>query len=328
MRFEEIEGQGPAVGFLRDLMAQERIPSALLFLGARRVGKRTTALALAQALNCETPGVGCGFCPSCRKIEEGVHPDVEVISPTGQFIRIDQIRALGVNLNLNPFQARKRVIVLSEAEQMNTEAANAFLKTLEEPPEDTLIILCAQRAARLPETIVSRCLPVHFQLLEPATVRKLLSQEEESSAEAVDFAVAFCQGRLREDMRKGLSGRYELREELLKVFEKLEPQAFPLVSDKMAKWAQNEDWRFMLEWLETWFRDVSLVQKGVGGNHLINQDRPETLKKWAEKLTGEGAQACYAQILKTREAIGMNTNKSLALDALWLNLKQITHGQA
>ena len=91
MPFDAILGQEQAVGSLRGVLAGGRVPSAVLFLGPHHVGKRTTALALAQALNCQgRDGDGCGRCPPCRKIEEAVHPDVEVVEPDGQFIRIDR----------------------------------------------------------------------------------------------------------------------------------------------------------------------------------------------------------------------------------------------
>ncbi|MCH7479331.1 MAG: DNA polymerase III subunit delta' [SAR324 cluster bacterium] len=163
MTFDDIQGQERVIATLRRMIAGGRIPSALLFAGPHNVGKRSTALALAKALNCpEGQGEACGQCPTCRKIGQGVHPDVLLVEPEGQFIRIDQVREVVGSLALNPFEAKKRVVVVAEAERMNPQAAHAFLKTLEEPPADTLIVLCATGAAQLLETIVSRCLPIRF----------------------------------------------------------------------------------------------------------------------------------------------------------------------
>ena len=335
MAFSEIQGQEEAVGFLRAAMGRGRIPSAYLFLGPHHVGKRTTALALAGALNCirtregvtgasgDESGEGCGVCPSCRKIAEDVHPDVETVRPDGQFIRIDQIRALSERLTLIPFEARKRVTILVQAERLNPQAANAFLKTLEEPPLDTLLVLCAEGAARLPETIVSRCVPVRFRPLSSETARGLLSRDSALEGEALDFAVRFSQGRLRPELVARSAHWMELREEMIKAMEGIRRPIFAQLSDEIARWCAAEDWRFVLEWLETWFRDLALLGAGADGAELINGDRLHALTECARFFTPEKAWECQRRVLATRDGIALNANKALALESLWLGFREL-----
>lgn len=322
MSFDAILGQETAVAALRRMLTAGRIPSALLFLGPHHVGKRKTALALASVLNCaRDDGGACGGCPACRKIAEGVHPDVEVVAPDGQFIKIDQVRDLSDKLGLVPLEARKRVVVLAQAERMNPPAAHAFLKTLEEPPADTLIVLCAASKAGLFDTIVSRCLPVRFGLLPDQTVQTLLGEGQGLSAEALAFAVRFARGRVRPELRQRADKWMELREELIQALERLEGGAFQDMSEKFSKWAASEDWRFVLQWLETWFRDLAVLDGGAAEAVLINLDRAAALRAWLGRYSPAAAHDCYRQVLAAREGIMLNANKALALDALWLGCK-------
>jgi DNA polymerase-3 subunit delta' len=322
MSFDAILGQDAAIASLCRMVAGGRIPSALLFLGPHHVGKRTTALTLAKALNCARgDGDSCDECPSCRKIDEGVHADVETVAPEGQFIRIHQVRGVTDRLGLIPFEARKRVVIVSRAERMHPAAANAFLKTLEEPPGNTLIILCAQDRGRLFETIVSRCLPLRFGLLAEGTVRKLLSAQG-VAPEALEFAVSFAQGRVRADLRERAGQWMIVRDELIQGMSRLDAPAFGRISEQFARWAGSEDWRFVLEWLETWFRDLALPGDRETEHGLINRDRLEPLREWRGRFSAPVAEACYHRVLATREAILLNASKPLALEALWLACKE------
>ena len=320
--FAAIRGQGQAIAFLAGALQRGRIPSAYLFMGPHHVGKRTTALALARALNCEREeGDPGGECPSCRKIDEDVHPDVETVLPQGQFIKVDQVRGIAAKLGLIPMLARKRVIVISQAERMNLEAANAFLKTLEEPPHDTLIVLCAENPARLPETIVSRCVPVRFGPLKEADLRDLLAAPPGSEAldgDALEFMVRFAQGRLRPELSQKAAHWLGIRERMVHALESGGRPIYHQLSGEIAKWSGSDDWRFVLEWLECWFRDVALLAAGGSEASLVNQDRIPELQAWTHRHPPAWAERCFRRVLAARDAIGMNNNKALALEAMWL----------
>ncbi|MBW2248732.1 MAG: hypothetical protein JRF62_16445, partial [Deltaproteobacteria bacterium] len=160
-------GQEQPIRLLTTLLQNGTIPHALLFIGIEGVGKRTAAMALAMACNCKAikpehfsermkirsdgniPSdqiktiSPCGRCNSCRKIESGNHPDIIVLNPSGPFIRIGQIRELCGTLAMKPYEARLRVVIISDAQTMNLSAGNALLKLLEEPPDRTILILTA-----------------------------------------------------------------------------------------------------------------------------------------------------------------------------------------
>jgi DNA polymerase-3 subunit delta' len=328
MAFAAIQGQEAALTFLRRALERGRIPGAFLFLGPHHVGKRGAALALAKALNCEQPPDGppdaCDACPSCRKIDAAVHPDVVTVEPDGQFIKIDQVREVTDLLALNPALARRRVVVLAEAERMNPQAANAFLKTLEEPPADTLIVLCADAGARLPPTIVSRCVPVRFGPLPEPVLRALFSAAGKGAAPAgatLDFAVRFAQGRARPELREKFTAWLALRDDMLHL---LGQGGGPgSLGDRPGKWAASGDWAFVLEWLETALRDLAWLAAGGGAGRLINVDRADALAALSAGLAPRAPERGLKAVLATRAALQLNANKTLALETLWTQMHQL-----
>jgi DNA polymerase-3 subunit delta' len=184
-----IRGQPRATQVVLRALAAGRLPHAYLFAGPFGVGKHTLALALAAALECERePGAARCSCGPCEKIAVGVHPDVVTVAPRepGKPIVIEQVRELLAQLGYPPHEGRARVIIVDEADKLNPAAQNAFLKTLEEPPARTHIILCSMAPERLLVTIRSRCQKVRLQPLATKVVIELL----EARGVAADVAAA------------------------------------------------------------------------------------------------------------------------------------------
>ena len=344
MPFSDIRGQDQAISVLKRMVAQKRVPGALLFLGPGHVGKATAAIALAQALNCEAPvGVNtagpdaCGTCASCRKIGSSTHPDVEIVEPEGQFIKIDQIREVSNRLSLNPLLAQRRMVVFKSAEQMNPQAANAFLKTLEEPPADTTLVLCATGRSALPETIVSRCVPVRFLPLTDGILKSLFKAHLEAAAPkrgrakadapslegpALEFAVRFAQGSLKPELKTQAAAWHALREELLAALHEL-PAGGDLAGDRLARFSAKEDMDFVLEWLETWWRDVAVLVAGGSQEALINVDKQDSAGQWARRAAADEIMKCHRHVLATRSALEVHVNGALAMEGLWLGFKHV-----
>ncbi|MFM2288296.1 MAG: polymerase delta prime subunit [Pseudomonadota bacterium] len=144
---------------LREARAHGRLPAALLIRDLPGGGGGALALIAAQAALCREPGAPCGRCATCVKVEEGRHPDLWRVSPEGDSkqIRVDQVRELAETLALTGYSSSSAVAILDPAEALNANAANALLKTLEEPRAGVLLVLVASLASRLPATIISRC---------------------------------------------------------------------------------------------------------------------------------------------------------------------------
>ncbi len=192
--FALVRGQDRALGVLRAALANRRLHHALLFTGPGGVGKRTTALALASALNCETsPGVGCGTCATCTRIADGIHPDVITLQREGaaQIVPIETVRAQVIAaVGLPPHEARERVFLIDEATALQPAAANSLLKTLEEPPARTRFVLMTVAPDQLLPTIRSRCQRVAFSALGAETRKAMTGGEPDPVVAAAEALVA------------------------------------------------------------------------------------------------------------------------------------------
>jgi len=166
MQFDAFIGNRKIVERLRTKLRETRFPHGLIFSGPEGVGKHACATMLAKALNCRNAAIGdfCDVCPSCRKIESGVHPDVitATVQEDATQIKIAQVREILSVLDLQPLEGRNKVFIIDPADALTPEAANALLKGLEEPPENTFFILITVNAQELLLTVRSRCQIYHF----------------------------------------------------------------------------------------------------------------------------------------------------------------------
>ncbi|MCW8132119.1 MAG: AAA family ATPase [Planctomycetota bacterium] len=259
MSWSHLLGQRAALDYLRSAQKSGRAPHGYLFYGPAGVGKRTAAVALAQALLCHQPpepGEACGACKSCRWIaaRNGLltnHPDLipllknpetekeKVLGDQEQIIPLDTVLDICARLSKSPMAGPKRVVVIPEAHRMCTgqaEAANAFLKTLEEPPPTSVVILTSSRPEALLETIVSRVQPVRFRRLSAEDIRAGLAQGNAKAQEdEIALAAALADGSLgrAKELLEGDLGRW--RTAVMKALERAGPQACPGVG--LALWA-------------------------------------------------------------------------------------------
>ncbi len=175
MRLEDLIGQDQAVIVLRRAIATERVPHAYLFEGPTGVGKRSAAIGLAMAVNCDSAketgrGAACGTCETCRRIAEGLHPDVLTFAPDGTQIIMEQAQEIVALGQRGPHEARARVIIIKDAHRLNVSAANCLLKTLEEPSPGNHLVLVTSAPDRLLGTIRSRAQRVRFRPISVATL--------------------------------------------------------------------------------------------------------------------------------------------------------------
>lgn len=167
-----------------------RLPHALLFTGPEGIGKRRVAEFLAKALLCASADKPCGTCGSCRLVAEGKHPDLMIVEADGERIKIDRIRELIRDFAFSPLMGTGRVVLIPEAHALNPAAANALLKTLEEPPAGTHFLLVTHSPGWIPRTIVSRCQIVRFRPLSRSDLQEILQEQEvQADSELLDWAM-------------------------------------------------------------------------------------------------------------------------------------------
>jgi len=180
MRLADVIGHAQPRARLLRAVAGQRVPQSLLFDGPDGVGKRTVALALASAINCRQPGIdadACGICSSCRRIARAQHPDVLQLSPNEKgTITTDMVREVIAQAAYRPFEGRRRVVIIDQADLLQAAAQNSLLKTLEEPPPSSMFVLVTARPDTLLITVRSRCPRVRFSRLAPTDLAAVLTR--------------------------------------------------------------------------------------------------------------------------------------------------------
>lgn len=190
----DVIGQRRLIGRLATRAVRDDVAHAYGFFGPRSLGKRTTALRLAQTFACQDPAApgGCGACVACRKVERGTHPDVRIITRATdkKDIAIEQVREMQQDLALRPLEGRKRVVIVDDAGELNQYGQDALLKTLEEPPSHALLLLITTTPSALHETILSRLQPIHFRLVATPEILEGLAARGVADAERYAAAAA------------------------------------------------------------------------------------------------------------------------------------------
>ncbi len=196
MTFNAIIGHDRPVQILKRACSAGTLAHAYLFSGETGIGKKMTAFALAAVVNCRQPGPdgGCGACPSCRKVAARTHPDVHLLAPDGDEIKIDQVRTAQAELALRPFEGAKKVLIIDAAETMNDASSNALLKTIEEPPGEAVIILISSMPQGLLPTIRSRCQEIRFLPLPRRVLAQALRERQGISESDAWFLAAVARG--------------------------------------------------------------------------------------------------------------------------------------
>ncbi len=319
MSFEHIQGQEQAIGFLKSLVQTGNIPSALLFCGMPHVGKATTAKALVQALNCQnSENKPCLTCEHCRQIADDSFPDFMEVAPDGKFIKIAQIQKAIQWIQFRPDPNITKTLVIDQAEAMNLESVNAFLKTLEEPPPNTLCLLLASQRSALPETILSRCQTVRFKPLSKNTIQCLLQQAGASQEES-QFASQFAMGSLNQHWVSNQNELKELRHFLLELLTQNSLESFTALFQNSDKWgAKDGVWSDVLDLVESILRDLLWLIQTQDTAGLLHIDCLEELAKC--HFSQERLLELYEALQWTRSNIKSGANVPLALDSFWIQL--------
>jgi len=344
LSFSQIIGQEKAKRFLKQVMAREKMPHAYLFTGIAGVGKTSTAVALTMALNCDSPvkGDSCGKCPSCRKMISGNFPDFISISrrPDKKNISIEQIKDLNRELRFAPVSARYRVCLIQQAEIMTVEAANSFLKTLEEPPPGNILILNAVDPRDLLPTIVSRCQRVSFSPLPFKDIADWLVKERDVDKETAEVLAKVSYGSPGRALKMSEGNFLEKRQEWLLSLVNLPGLSMEKAVDMAFEYAEKDKKKntersgsdetgvpAMLAVWESWYRDLLVVRAGGPAHLLINADFSQNLKKVAEKSIIKTLIDSILAIDRAQQDLRRYRNKKLVMEHTVLGLKHLADSQ-
>lgn len=326
-----------AVSLLQEHVAHGNLRHAYLLTGPLGLGRRTLALALAQALNCPqpiTPGQPCQSCHTCRRIHDQVYPDLSIVQSeqVGGILKIDPVRELQRSLALTPYEGRYRVALLLRFEEANQNAQNALLKTLEEPNPQVVLVLTAQSAESLLPTIVSRCEVLRLRPLPVEQVSQGLETRWGLPPERARLLAHLTDG------RPGLALQYHQQPELLEQRQAwLEELAQLLPASRVERFAYAEKWgkdlekkvrtkeelrSMLVNWLSLW-RDV-LLQSSQASISITNLDWQPQVEALASALDLDQAHAIVSRIEQALDLLSKNVNTRLALEVLMLDIPRLS----
>ncbi len=324
MAFDRILGQEQPKQILKNALQNSSVAHAYLFYGQESIGKKQIAIELAKSLNCASPlgEDACGECTSCRKIENRTHPDFFYLEPTKSTptareaaIKIEAIRELQKKISFHPYEGKTKVVVIDDADLMNLQAANSFLKTLEEPPSATILILISSHPFKLLPTLISRCQTIQFQPLASENIKKILEDlmiEEEIEENTLTFRTLRSRGSVKKAMTENLEDIANIRKEIVVLMETISFDRMDVVFSHAKSWSsQTDQWEMILNELMELVRDLAFFRSGCSESEVYNRDIANRLKPLAAKRSVKSWIEIFNAIHTTKIALSGNANAQL-----------------
>lgn len=315
MSFSAIKGQEVQISFLKRAIENSTLAHAYLFAGMDGVGKKLAAATVAKAVNCETGRAdSCDICDSCRKIDNKNHPDVFWVAPEGAagVIKIEAIRNIIERVSFRPYEARYKVCIIEDAHLMKAEAENCLLKTLEEPPQNTVFILTTSNISGIFKTIISRCQIIKFSPLTLDIIEGILINKFGFQKDNARFVARLSGGCMNKKMILDGANFISWKNRIIDEFMKgsFFDEESPFFSD------DKKEFRDIIFVLINWYRDLLLYKNGSHESLIVNFDRMRELEYYSERFSYEGIDTKLFDLINAYLAASQNVNPKLIIGAL------------
>ena len=309
MAFDRILGQEQPKKILKNALQNSSVAHAYLFHGQESIGKKQIATELAKSLNCASPikGDACYGCIPCRKIEN--------------------IRELQRKLGYHPYEGKVKIAIIDDAERMSLQAANSFLKTLEEPPSKTILILISSHPFKLLPTIISRCQAIQFQPLNPENIKKILKEtvtEEMTEDFSLDFRTVRSRGSVKKALAEDIENIANIREEMVNLLENISFDDMDIVFSHAKSWArQSDQWEIILNELMELVRDLAFFRSGCSESEVFNRDIAAKLKPLAARKSVRSWMEIFDAVHTTKTALSGNANAQLFFENMLIDFCKV-----
>lgn len=335
MPWNELNHQPDVVHQLRQSLKLNRLAHAYLFTGEEGSGKRTLAKALASTLNClENQQDYCGQCDACRRIAEDNHPDIHRLRPESKSRRIltEQVRELERPIYQKPSLGRTKVAIIEDAECLQINAANAFLKTLEEPPAATFFILTSSQPERLLDTILSRCRRLQFRTIEPEgrteteqNILGMLATPKNKVGTVIDayqrLALIMV---LNEEQAKKIEEEVRSNFDVEQYGENVDKGFLDRVEDQIEARIESTKRRWMRQVTSIfyrWYRDLLLLSQSIPSSRLEFPEYREALEIQARGMKSDNIQRCLQTLEHLDNLLSTNVSPLLAWEIALLKIQ-------
>lgn len=329
MSFTNLIGNERSKQIIQRLLGRGRISATLIFAGPDGIGKRQFALTMAKAANCQkVPATGhavdsCDECPACKRIDAGTYGDVTTIQPDGQFIKIAQTRLLAAEVYSYPREGHQRFFLIDEADRLREEAANSLLKTLEEPPPTSTLILLTSRPDSLLLTIRSRAQRLNFTPLSVTEMAKFLASNYPRPEADTQLLARVTEGRIGQATAFDLSEYRQERRTLIELLELLAAGQNRFRLLKAAEYIgkkERDAFEKELDLLTFLLRDLLLIASGTDSEGIVNIDVADRLEQLAAKAGLSQLITWSEKFNQVRKRLRININRQIAMEEALLSL--------
>lgn len=322
--YSDIIGHEDIVKHFKSSIELGKVSHAYILNGEKGVGKKTLASVVAKSLQCESGEPDpCGKCKSCLQAESGNQPDIIWVSHEKPgSISVDEIRTQMVNdVDLKPYSSRYKIYIVPDAQLLTTEAQNAMLKTLEEPPEYAIIMLLTNNMDKFLPTILSRCIVLNFRPVEPLDMIDYLVTNVGVDQEKARFCTDFAQGNLGKAVRLAISPDYS---EIIEDSTRLLREIPDMDMEDIIRAVKNMDKNTLdvIDIMTMWFRDILMVKISNSPNKMIFKKEFSVMKKQASHTSYEGLEEILAALDKLKIRLEANVNFDIAMELMLLTIKE------
>lgn len=336
-RFTDIIGQEQLKEHLQNALKLNKVSHAYIINGERSSGKEFIAGIFAASLQCEKTQLQdndissgnvepCGVCRSCKQMATGNQPDVIYVTHEKPgTIGVEDIRGqINGSVAIKPYSSHRKIYIINEGEKMTVQAQNALLKTLEEPPEYTVILILTTNMESLLSTILSRCVVLNMKPVKDMQVKRFLMETMQVPDYKADICVAFARGNIGKAKLLASSEDFEhVKEEaitLLKYINDMEINEIVAAIKKIGEY--KLDVNDYMDILSIWYRDVLMFKATNDANHLIFREEIQYIRKVADRSTYEGIELVISALEKAKNRLNANVNFDLTMELLLLTVKE------